>query len=574
MKISIFKKIILMICLSVLLLSINYCEIMNNRAYAVVGEGVAVSTGVIVILFAIILAAWVIAGVELADRLMNDVGPIYTWDADTYTEIFKWMGGAVWSFDTYLKSNAEAYAVVYSWINYLSDRLGKSVEGFDLGDSMKVLWWTATNQIDIPADVIGTVWDWSAASGWTTSNINNMSTIEYPDMVLSDFTNSYGSGMEMPIYNLDLWPGDLRYAGLKRSFGFSAADYVYPYGAIDIFRYWYDDERNLRTFQEFMVDDTIYGTMEMMRIYLSETLIITLNAGWNTDTGYGLMQFDVFDETDYSYDWIGHDFMHYQSTQYNIMNFDSRVTGGWEITDSVYYTMIAYSAGVNRFFWYIFEVNTRDNIIQYVWRLPLNDAPLSGSEFDNSTAVIGDYTQNLYTGIDIDLSAFDPAMDLNFDDILINSDTGIYTDTATGNLTATDTTTWEEAFANTIVQAIADGFADANVNVDVNTDIQYDPDIPENLKKFRLPNIVITKFPFCLPWDMIALITMLSSERQDDFIVDLSFDFEMSGEQFTMPFVINFDWIDIERIAAISRWVSVMSWVAFLISITRKMTLI
>ena len=61
---------------------------------------------------------------------------------------------------------------------------------------------------------------------------------------------------------------------------------------------------------------------------------------------------------------------------------------------------------------------------------------------------------------------------------------------------------------------------------------------------------------------------------RDDFIVDLSFDFEMSGEQFTMPFVINFDWIDIERIAAISRWVSVMSWVAFLISITRKMTLI
>lgn len=127
------------------------------------------------------------------------------------------------------------------------------------------------------------------------------------------------------------------------------------------------------------------------------------------------------------------------------------------------------------------------------------------------------------------------------------------------------------ALDGTSIQAIADAIA-GTLNP-VNVDDIPDPDIPDTYSKWKLPKIVITKFPFSLPWDFIGLLKLLEQPAMQDFLIDMSFDFQMGTYQSEIPLVIDLADLGIDKIALITQWVLGLMFALGLIMLFRKLSM-
>lgn len=103
-----------------------------------------------------------------------------------------------------------------------------------------------------------------------------------------------------------------------------------------------------------------------------------------------------------------------------------------------------------------------------------------------------------------------------------------------------------------------------NPNPGTETETKPDDIDPEEAKT---PGLQL-KFPFCIPWDVVKLVTVLSNTKK---CPKFTIPFKLDNKLVNIDYAIKIDFSDYDKVIAVLRWFLLFSWIFFLVMITRKM---
>ncbi len=535
-------------------------EILNNKAEASVLVAAAITLAAVVL----ILMTWAIINPDFQEKLTGDISAVIDQfmlgiDNISYlaVQLYNYIEPYAVNFLNWLTIHKEDMNVVLPYLNSLSDL------EFDSVYPALVAWFNG--ELTMPsADVFSSVFEWTSELGQNSANIyGSLESMDIDTITYADFTSGV-NGQKMPIVNIDLMTYSYRTVTQNATSLNLDPMVIIDYGAFEVLQKYRNADNTLIypvSSGNVLEAESTYHTTNTLTICLTDTLFIHLNCYWTATQTY--FMYFVEDTVAGTYKLINTDFTNYSYDLHWYNTFGSNTSG----TDRyAYLSLIGYSANVGKYFLYVYVVDTALNIIEKIRRLPLNDTPTELSRFDNSTSMINDYTVEDYEANSIDVLPTDIPLDQSIDEIFLDAGIGYDIDTNTLTLTL-------EQLQALLEGSIVEAMSDVSIDVNVDTTFDYDPDIPDEVSKYRLPNLVIQKFPFCLPWDLIALINLLVAPEPQELTIDLSFDFAFENMSINFPFIIDLELIGVSRVAAVMRWIELMAWIVFLIKQTRKLML-
>lgn len=127
---------------------------------------------------------------------------------------------------------------------------------------------------------------------------------------------------------------------------------------------------------------------------------------------------------------------------------------------------------------------------------------------------------------------------------------------------------------DTATDTIPDVDSPAIPDVDTATDTAnpINPDAPDdtadderNTNRLKLSTLILSKFPFCIPWDIYRTVATMVQEPEIP-----SFDWRFSLPTFNIDETIHIDFEQFETVAYIVRWFLSACWLVTLVLLTRK----
>lgn len=113
--------------------------------------------------------------------------------------------------------------------------------------------------------------------------------------------------------------------------------------------------------------------------------------------------------------------------------------------------------------------------------------------------------------------------------------------------------------------AIAGDIADIKDEVgDLSTPLTP-PQAQTGTNKLKIPQLLLTKFPFCIPYDFYNAINQFNAEAEMP-----SFDIPFHFAQINFDYTMHIDFERFTTLAKICQWFFSVSWVVILILLTRK----
>lgn len=128
-----------------------------------------------------------------------------------------------------------------------------------------------------------------------------------------------------------------------------------------------------------------------------------------------------------------------------------------------------------------------------------------------------------------------------------------------------NTDTRRQTQATTLPKAIEDETDTAN-NTNTNTGKDTSTPKPLDFPDISLPQILLKKFPFCLPWDFYNAIVTLSGSGAPP-----KWDLPFKIQSLNINEIITIDFSQFETLAAIMRWGLSLMFIVILIFATRKL---
>lgn len=399
-------------------------------------------------------------------------------------------------------------------------------------------------------------------AGYTTFRTYESSTIEIKD--------SSGYGDTLPFFTFGDLPYDYTVPTLLAASKNMSMQTLLEAGALELQGEWRNDDGTLSPPVSINVlpADDAYSRTEAFSIYLRDDLQIKLTVAWSAYDEL-MTHWVYWHEANQHWsavgvDWIGVDYNDY----YYIP------TVGNSADNLRYYTLIGYNPDNGILYWFNYLVRIDLDLVLYVRKFPLNaEVQEPYYRFDNSSAVLADYVVNYGNGETANtIPNLDAPLDLPISDIFTANSLVENIDTGATEITSGETI--DQILSDTIIDAIVTAYEGVTVETTVtNVNIDPNPEVPEKVKNFRLPALIITKFPFCLPWDLIALFELFNVPAEEELVFDLSFQMNFAGQIIDMPIVIDLEDYGIMTIAEIFRFFIFAGWIYFLISQSRKFTL-
>lgn len=235
--------------------------------------------------------------------------------------------------------------------------------------------------------------------------------------------------------------------------------------------------------------------------------------------------------------------------------------------DMITYYSIAYIASTSQIYISVFQYKDTALNIGYEYHILQN--------------VTNDFSDISIISDTIDISDVPVSNDIDISDVDVNSGIDDIADVFDGATVDADadtidipTTTYPEVITESITN-VYNEYVNTTTNEYTTVNYNYpeyeEPDIEnDDINRWKLPAALRTRFPFCLPWDLINLLGSFEAEMQAPEIT-LDYELYMMGTPLELNIEIPFEDLGIDVIATITRYASVISFILGLIFISRKM---
>ena len=139
---------------------------------------------------------------------------------------------------------------------------------------------------------------------------------------------------------------------------------------------------------------------------------------------------------------------------------------------------------------------------------------------------------------------------------------GSYGDTDTGVISVPIPTSIPKSYSDVLTSDMVDSLVDEGI---ITGDGILAGDKAQNTNKFKLPNFIVTKFPFCIPFDMYTAFALLRSEA---VVPSFTIPFEL-GDWFSYDITISL--ARFSGVVAIFRWFQLLAFCFFLMKVTKQL---